>query len=327
MGFSRQESWSGQPFPSRGDLLDPGIEPTSLISLALAGGFFTTEPPGKPPESVPSHVHWGCWDFRGGNRTTKSQSGSALADKVVAQPCGTDIDSTCIWKKHSVLQSHPPHFKCSGTSCGQGPGCRTGQMFKKSHHHREFYWTFHSRSLRGCRENTCHREALHMLCESIILHVLSFLLLVTKAKDLRILCLLSYQLVVGCGLAHPSGGLKDNTMRTPVWTELANGAKIRFHRALVAHWVLCMRSSSWLRTKPPKNCFTKRNVRIATNEDMQEHRFLLLLWVSTYHTAVWYIWTCNHFFLSFFFFMEQRCFNKHGVGIYTVLQGSFSQQR
>ena len=42
MGFSRQEYWSGLPFPSPGDLPDPGIEPTSLLSPALAGGFFTT---------------------------------------------------------------------------------------------------------------------------------------------------------------------------------------------------------------------------------------------------------------------------------------------
>ena len=47
MGFSRQESWSGVPFPSPGDLPDPGIEPTSP---ALVGGFFTTEPSGKPTE-------------------------------------------------------------------------------------------------------------------------------------------------------------------------------------------------------------------------------------------------------------------------------------
>ena len=46
MGFlSRQEYWSGLPFPSPGDLPDPGIKPTSL---ALAGVFFTIEPPGKP---------------------------------------------------------------------------------------------------------------------------------------------------------------------------------------------------------------------------------------------------------------------------------------
>ena len=45
MGFPRQEYWSGLPFPSPGDLPDPGIEPTSP---AMPGKFFTTEPPGKP---------------------------------------------------------------------------------------------------------------------------------------------------------------------------------------------------------------------------------------------------------------------------------------
>ena len=44
--LSRQQHWSGKPFPSSGDLPDPGIEP---VSPALTGGFFTTEPPGKPP--------------------------------------------------------------------------------------------------------------------------------------------------------------------------------------------------------------------------------------------------------------------------------------
>ena len=43
--FSRQEYWSGLPFPSPGDLPDPGIEPTSP---ALAGGFFTIWATGKP---------------------------------------------------------------------------------------------------------------------------------------------------------------------------------------------------------------------------------------------------------------------------------------
>ena len=42
IGFSRQEFWSGLPFPSPGDLPDPGIEPASLMSPALADGFFTT---------------------------------------------------------------------------------------------------------------------------------------------------------------------------------------------------------------------------------------------------------------------------------------------
>ena len=47
MGFSRQDFWSGLPCPPPRDLPDPGIRPTSLMSPALAGGFFTTEPPGK----------------------------------------------------------------------------------------------------------------------------------------------------------------------------------------------------------------------------------------------------------------------------------------
>ena len=42
MGFSRQEYWSRLPCPPPGDLPDPGIEPMSLMSPALAGGFFTT---------------------------------------------------------------------------------------------------------------------------------------------------------------------------------------------------------------------------------------------------------------------------------------------
>ena len=42
MGFSRQEYWSELPCPSLGDLPDPGIDPMSPTSTALAGGFFAT---------------------------------------------------------------------------------------------------------------------------------------------------------------------------------------------------------------------------------------------------------------------------------------------
>ena len=49
MGFSRQEYWSGLSFPPPGDLPNTGIKPASAASPALAGRFFTTEPPGKPP--------------------------------------------------------------------------------------------------------------------------------------------------------------------------------------------------------------------------------------------------------------------------------------
>ena len=52
MRFSRQKYCSGLPFPSPGDLHDPGIEP---MSAALAGRFSTTEPTGKPLSSYTSH--------------------------------------------------------------------------------------------------------------------------------------------------------------------------------------------------------------------------------------------------------------------------------
>ena len=45
MGFSGQEYWSGLPFPSPGDLLDPGIEPGSPV---LEADALTSEPPWKP---------------------------------------------------------------------------------------------------------------------------------------------------------------------------------------------------------------------------------------------------------------------------------------
>ena len=48
MEFSRQGYWSGVIFPTPGGLPDPGVKPVSLASPALAGIFFTSEPPGKP---------------------------------------------------------------------------------------------------------------------------------------------------------------------------------------------------------------------------------------------------------------------------------------
>ena len=47
VGFSREEYWSGVPYPPPGDLPDPGSEPVPLMSLALAGGFLPLAPPGE----------------------------------------------------------------------------------------------------------------------------------------------------------------------------------------------------------------------------------------------------------------------------------------
>ena len=55
VGFSRQESWSGLPFPSPGDLPDPGIEPTPPEPPALAGRFSATVPLEKPLHKLEPH--------------------------------------------------------------------------------------------------------------------------------------------------------------------------------------------------------------------------------------------------------------------------------
>ena len=57
--LSRQEYWSGLPFPSPGDPPDPGIEPASLMSPALADGSLPRVPPGR--ETVPIMVEEARW--------------------------------------------------------------------------------------------------------------------------------------------------------------------------------------------------------------------------------------------------------------------------
>ena len=52
MGFFRQEHWNGLPFPSPGDLPNPGIKPMSLMSPALANRFFTTSVRWEAPSST-----------------------------------------------------------------------------------------------------------------------------------------------------------------------------------------------------------------------------------------------------------------------------------
>ena len=63
MGFSRQEYRSGLSFTSPGNLPDPWIEPVSPMSHALAGEFFTTEPPASPYDSLKVKVAQSCPTF------------------------------------------------------------------------------------------------------------------------------------------------------------------------------------------------------------------------------------------------------------------------
>ena len=66
MGFSGQEYWGGFSCPPPGDLPDPGIEPVSLMSPALAGGSFTTRATEfKVLAETSHHISWNhaAWGF------------------------------------------------------------------------------------------------------------------------------------------------------------------------------------------------------------------------------------------------------------------------
>ena len=104
MEFSRQEHWSELPFtPPPGDLPNLQIEPASLESPVLTGGFFTTAPPEKPPVILDSkHFHsnfppswWGkCNLFRSTVLETETQTDPD-------QHCLTGMEEgiTSIWSK------------------------------------------------------------------------------------------------------------------------------------------------------------------------------------------------------------------------------------
>ena len=59
MGFSRKEYWSGLLWPPPGGLPDPRMEPRSLMSLALAGGFSILASPWKPLIPSPGNLNFG----------------------------------------------------------------------------------------------------------------------------------------------------------------------------------------------------------------------------------------------------------------------------
>ena len=101
MGFSRQECWSGLPFPSPGDLPDPGNEPRSP---ALQADALLSEPPGKPlvPHRVQilPGVNWQftlCLSAR--NRVLEifsQNSCSILSFQLVLYTCAIDKVSLCV---------------------------------------------------------------------------------------------------------------------------------------------------------------------------------------------------------------------------------------
>ena len=82
MGFSRQGYWSGLPFPPPGDLPNPGIEPESLVSPALAGRFFITALRSLPALTVYDLDTWVVC-----KQKACTQVWHFVADKAPSHPC------------------------------------------------------------------------------------------------------------------------------------------------------------------------------------------------------------------------------------------------
>ena len=124
--FLRQVYWNGLPFPTLGDLSDPGIEPASVVSLALAGRFFTSAPPGVQFSSVAQSCLTFC------NPMDCSRPGFPVHHQL-PELAQTHVHwvSDAIWPCHPLLSSSPPAFNffpASGSFPGQtqietkGPG-------------------------------------------------------------------------------------------------------------------------------------------------------------------------------------------------------------
>ena len=108
MGIPRKEYWIGLPFPPPRDLSDPGIEP---VSPALADGFFTTEPPGKP-----------SYRYCIFKNKIKNKSCSAYRIPFHELSIGHNLNQVDnnddrvqnVGQKHVLMQSHPLAAKAPG---------------------------------------------------------------------------------------------------------------------------------------------------------------------------------------------------------------------
>ena len=98
IGFSRQEYLSGLPFPPPGDLPDPGIKP---MSSALAGRFFTTEPPGKPTSLADiTLIKWS--DLASLEKDSHRTEGSKSTASLLCYFCQSCINLDGMLRKHQT---------------------------------------------------------------------------------------------------------------------------------------------------------------------------------------------------------------------------------
>ena len=168
------------------------------------------------------------------------QSGSIMAIKVVTQPRGTDNDSTRIWNEAFSSSVTPITFHMLGSVMWPGAMVWTEQCLESpiitensSGHSTPDHWGLQ-------REHLTQGGFACVVFIHPYLYVVPFFLLFTEAKDLRISCLLSYQLVAQCGLAQPSRWLNKITPWGP-WCEVRwqMGVKIKLLRDLCSLSCLC----------------------------------------------------------------------------------------
>ena len=105
-GFSRQEHWDELPCPPPGDLSNSGIEPGSLMSPALAGRFFTTEPPEKPQVLLVTQL----------NETIISCGQRALKERTYLLSTVEKLMNNTASVRLSCPTLSQPHTLCSANS-------------------------------------------------------------------------------------------------------------------------------------------------------------------------------------------------------------------
>jgi len=124
-GLSEQVHWSGLPFPSPGDLPDPGSKPTFPMSPALVGRFLSTVPPGKP--LINCALTWGLEGRRG--LGLSPLGGAAQYQCPPAWPCPHppsgphSVASNAVTFSQISGESRYPHWKDRGSYrlCGPLP--------------------------------------------------------------------------------------------------------------------------------------------------------------------------------------------------------------
>ena len=89
MGFSRQERWSGLPFPSPGDPLDPGIKPRSP---ALQADALLPEPPGRMKCAFHVTYQLDMLEYSGSGNLNYKQ----VSSRSLPFPCGSDLNGLWI---------------------------------------------------------------------------------------------------------------------------------------------------------------------------------------------------------------------------------------